>query len=188
MEKLRKLIFDSKQPDWHRTLYVFDFDDTLVRTGSLIYVENEFNPHPELGTFFALTPGEFAVYEEREGDEFDFSDFRKLVDPQEISWTLNILKRVVRKHGNDSAVILTARGAIEPVREFLRSKGLSNVQVRALGDNHPQRKSAWISAVIKGLGLKRVEFFDDSPKNVEVVRAITRDFPDVDFRVHHVTH
>lgn len=158
MGKLAKTVWGALKEtkglltSWERTLYVFDFDDTLVRTGSLIYVQNEHNPHSEFGTFFALTPGEFAVYEPRAGDEFDFSDFKRLVDPEEISWTLNILRRVVRKHGKDSAVILTARGAAEPVREFLRDRGLEGVQVRALDDGHPERKSNWIAAVIRGLG------------------------------------
>lgn len=190
MKELGKLLWGLNEGSsvWGRVLYVFDFDDTLVRTGSLIYVQNERKPHPEFGTFFALTPAEFAVYEPQEGDEFDFSDFRRLVNPQEISWTLKILRNVVRKHGHDSAVILTARGAAEPVREFLRDRGLEKVQVRALDDGHPERKSNWIAAVIKGLGLKKVEFFDDSPKNIQVVNNIKQRFPDVQIRAHHVTH
>jgi hypothetical protein len=188
MKSLQDILFETVEKEWERALYIFDFDDTLVQTGSLIYVENILYPLEEFGSFSALTPAEFAVYEPREGDKFDFSDFRRLIDPQEISWTLDILRKVVSRHGKDAAVILTARGTAEPVREFLRDKGLQHVQVRALDDNHPERKSAWIAAVIKGLGLQKIEFFDDSSKNIEAVKKIAKDFPHVEFNIHHVTH
>ena len=31
-----------------------------------------------------LTPGEYAVYKEKPGDEFDFSDFQKVQDPKKL--------------------------------------------------------------------------------------------------------
>ena len=67
----RSLFTESKK------LRVFDFDDTLVKTTSFIYIINN-------GKKTKLTPGEYAVYNEKPGDEFDFSDFQKVQDPNEI--------------------------------------------------------------------------------------------------------
>ena len=66
----RNLFVESKK------LRVFDFDDTLVKTTSFIYVTNN-------GKKKKLTPGEYAVYNEKPGDEFDFSDFSKVQNPDE---------------------------------------------------------------------------------------------------------
>ena len=42
--------------------------DTLVKTRSFVYVKNGNKTKK-------LTPGEYAIYEEKPGDEFDYSDF-----------------------------------------------------------------------------------------------------------------
>ena len=47
---------------------VFDFDDTLVKSNSKVYVVNK-------GKKKTLTPGQFAIYKKKSGDEFDFSDY-----------------------------------------------------------------------------------------------------------------
>ena len=58
---VRSLFVESKK------LRVFDFDDTLVKTTSYIYVTNN-------GKKRKLTPGQYAIYKEKPGDEFDFKD------------------------------------------------------------------------------------------------------------------
>ena len=154
-----------------KKLRVFDLDDTLVKTNSLIRLTKA------SGENVSMTPGEYAVYEKEPGDEFDYSDFRRLVDPKVIPWTLKILKRVVAKHGNDSAVILTARGAKEPAEEFLKMNDIPNVPVVALNDSHPDSKAQWILMVIKRFGYTEVEFFDDSPKNIKAVSSLKSKVP-----------
>ena len=51
----RSLFVESKK------LRVFDFDDTLVKTTSFIYITNGDKKTK-------LTPGEYAVYKEKPGD------------------------------------------------------------------------------------------------------------------------
>ena len=60
-----------------KKLRVFDFDDTLVKSNSKVYVMNK-------GKRKTLTPGEFAIYKKKSGDEFDFSDFDKVIEPKQI--------------------------------------------------------------------------------------------------------
>ena len=61
----RSLLVESKK------LRIFDFDDTLVKTTSFIYITQS------NGKKLKLTPGQYAVYNEKPGDEFDFSDKKK---------------------------------------------------------------------------------------------------------------
>lgn len=183
LQQVIKETIISESGSWQKVLYIFDFDDTLARTKSKIYVSNELS-----GEELTLTPAEFALYEPKAGDKFDFSDFNKLIKPQEIDWTLKLLRRVVEKYGHDGAVILTARQFAKPVRRFLKDRGLGDIQIQPLGDGHPEKKSNWISAVIQNLDLEKIVFFDDSHKNVQVVRKIKEQFPDVKILVHHVTH
>ncbi len=100
-----------------KKLRVFDFDDTLVKTKSHIYIT-----HKD-GKKSKLNPGEYAVYEPKEGDDFDFSDFQKVTDPQEIKGITNLLKRIVNASGERTVAILTARSAYKPVRDYLKDIG-----------------------------------------------------------------
>ena len=70
MIRLSDLILEKK-------LRVFDFDDTLVKSNSKVYVNNK-------GKKKTLTPGQFAIYKKKSGDEFDFSDFDKVIEPKKI--------------------------------------------------------------------------------------------------------
>lgn len=173
-------ILRENQPKFRKKLRVFDFDDTLVKTGSIIHVTNS------SGENFDLTPGEFAIYTAQPGDTFDFSDFSKLVDPQEIKWTVKILRDIVSSGGE--VVILTARAHAPPVHEFLRLAGIPPLEVVALGDSNPQRKSEYIKGRIEGEGFDLVEFFDDSYKNILAVESLKPLFPGVVIKTKHIVH
>ncbi len=65
-----KTINEEELPSGKK-LRVFDFDDTLVKTNSFIYVKHSGGKESK------LTPGEYAIYEPKADDQFDFSDFEK---------------------------------------------------------------------------------------------------------------
>ena len=160
---IRQLI-NERSKTRYPALRIFDFDDTLTFTGSKIYIRNK-----ERGDLKkTLTPAEYAVFDKAEmddEDDFDYSDFSKLIEPRKIDWTLNILKRVIEKHGVGGVAILTARGHREPVEEFLEMEGFpSGIEIIALGDSNPMKKAEWISNKIENEGLRQVDFFDDSKK------------------------
>jgi sulfur carrier protein ThiS len=163
-----------------KKLRVFDFDDTLVKTGSLIHVTSG------TGERFDLTPGEFAVYVPDPGDDFDFSDFSRLVDPQAIKWTNQILRNILS--GGGEVVILTARTSEAPVHQFLEEAGLPPLEVIALANADPAKKAEYIASRIESDGFDVVEFFDDSYKNVEAVRALSGRYPGVKIIARHVVH
>lgn len=161
-------------------LRVFDFDDTLVQTNSNIYIT-----HKD-GKKSKLTPGEYAIYEPKDDDKFDFSDFEKVKQPQEIKGVTRLLKNIVRVGGSE-VVILTARAAYKPIKKYLSDIGLDDIFVVALADANPQKKADWIEDKIKG-GVKDVFFIDDSHKNIQAVTALSKKYPNISMKVRHVQH
>lgn len=164
-----------------KKLRVFDFDDTLVKTNSFIYVKHG------SGKQSKLTPGEYAIYEPKADDQFDFSDFEKVQEPQEIKGITKLLKTVAKSEGERKVVILTARSAYKPVKEYLKDIGLDGMYVVALGDSDPQKKADWIEDKIKK-GYDDVFFIDDSHKNVAAVGKLKEKYPNIKMKVQHVKH
>lgn len=164
-----------------KKLRVFDFDDTLVKTDSFIYVT------PKDGKESKLTPGEYAVYEPKQGDTFDFSDFSKVTNPKELKQTTTLLKKFVQAEGERKIVILTARAAYKPVKEYLKDIGFDGIYVVALADADPQKKADWIEDKIK-TGYNDVFFIDDSHKNISAVQNLKKKYPKVKFKIQHAKH
>ena len=75
-----------------KKLRVFDFDDTLVKTTSYVYVKDS------NGKERRLTPGQYAVYTEKPGETYDFRDFESVKDPIEIKKVTTVLKRVIQSN------------------------------------------------------------------------------------------
>lgn len=165
----------------NKKLRVFDFDDTLVKTKSHIYIT-----HGD-GKKSKLTPGEYAVYEPKDGDKYDFSDFEQVKQPQEIKGVTKLLKTVANAEGERKVVILTARSAYKPVKEYLKDIGLDGIYVVALADADPQKKADWIEDKIKR-GYNDVFFIDDSHKNVNAVSKLKDKYPNIKMKVSHVKH
>tara|TARA_R110001592_G_scaffold138333_4_gene357247 strand:- start:4384 stop:4908 length:525 start_codon:yes stop_codon:yes gene_type:complete len=162
--KLKDLLLEKK-------LRVFDFDDTLVKSNSKVYVDNN-------GARTTLTPGQFAVYKKKSGDEFDFSDFDKVIEPKKIKAMFNVFRNIYKASGSRRLTVLTARAAYKPVRKFLKDSGYSDVYVIALGDANPKKKSDWIQSQIER-GYDDILFLDDSPKNVSAVKKLKSKYPNI---------
>ena len=177
---LNAFAFNPLNEAGEKKLRIFDFDDTLVKTKSNIYIKHKDGKESK------LTPGEYAIYEPKEGDKFDFSDFEKVKQPQEIKGVTRLLKNIVRVGGSE-IVILTARAAYKPIKNYLSDIGLDKLFVVALADSDPQKKADWIEDKIKG-GVKDVFFIDDSHKNVSAVKALSKKYPNVSLKVRHVQH
>lgn len=163
-------------------LRVFDFDDTLVKTDAKVYVTDK------AGRRSTLTPGQFAVYDRKPGDKFDYMDFRKLINPREIKPMMRLLKRVYALHGACGVVVLSARSVARPIEQFMVAAGYPDVEVVALDDARPDVKANWISKRIARDDVKTLEFFDDSHKNVAAVKALKAKHPGARIHVHHVAH
>jgi predicted DNA-binding antitoxin AbrB/MazE fold protein len=173
--------FTPLQEEETKKLRIFDFDDTLVKTKSHIYITNKD------GKKSKLTPGEYAIYEPKDGDNYDFSDFEQVKQPQEIKGVTKLLKTVVTAEGERKVVILTARSAYKPVKDYLQDIGLEGIYVVALASNNPQDKADWIEDKIKA-GYNDVFFIDDSHKNISAVNKLKEKYPNIKMKVSHVKH
>ena len=179
---LREYIRAVRETVERKKLWVFDFDDTLVKTDSCTHVTSA------TGEKFDLTPGELAVYEKQPGDVFDYTDFEQLINPRPVKWVNRILRNVYAHHGAGNIVILTARGHSEPVQHWLSMVGLSDIEIATLGNTSAQMKADWISDRIERDGYTSVEFFDDSHKNVTAVNSLRQRHPEVSIVARHIVH
>jgi len=175
MPLARTLFVESKK------LRIFDFDDTLVKTNSFIYVTHR------NGMKTKLSPGQYAKYDTRDGDEFDFKDFQQIKKPELIKGYVELLRRMVSSGGSREVYILTARAAEKPVSQFIKDLGIGGVTVIALGDNNPEKKADWIEDRVKE-GYDDVFFVDDSEKNISAVRKRLKDYPNVKQKIQQVKH
>jgi hypothetical protein len=170
------------EQDGKNRLRVFDFDDTLVITDAKIGVKSKD------GTRFHLSSKEFAAYIKQPDDRFDYSEFRQLINPRAITWMCNILKNVYQKHGPDGLVILSARSTPEPIKSFLKSNGIDNIEIVALDDADTSAKVKWINKWITDKKLDVIEFFDDSHKYIDAVKSLNSKHPNTKVIVRHVIH
>ena len=155
-----------------KVLRVFDLDDTLVKTKSYIYVK-----HKD-GTETTLSPEEYAKYDAKPGDEYDFRDFNRMLNkPQVIKKNFKLLQRML-KNPSKKVTILTARKLGFPIRKFFKDEYGLDVYPVALASNNPQDKADWIEKHIKK-GYTDIAFMDDSIKNVRAVGNLQKKYPDV---------
>lgn len=156
-----------------KKLRVFDFDDTLFHTSGKVIVA-----HAD-GSTDQFTPAQYAVYEPRSGDKFDFSQFVSVVDPKVIRPVAKRFYKIVNA-GDDGrlTVILTARGpdSVPHIQNILQKYFRVNIPIIAVNSSNPQTKADWIKNKIDA-GFDDVFFVDDSPKNIKAVYAAIKDLP-----------
>jgi len=174
----RSLFVESKK------LRVFDFDDTLALTKSYIYVTDK------NGNKKKLTPGQYAMYNERPGDQFNFKDFQSVKEPTELKKVTAVLKRILQKNSDGGVYILTARPqSVEShIQQYLKDIGINQrIPVVGLESNNPKSKADWIENQIEKNKFDDVYFADDSIKNVNAVKSMLRT-KNVKWRVQHIKH
>lgn len=152
-------------------IHVFDFDDTLVKTKSKIYLTSQDEVGNEVKR--SLTPREYAQYKRQHGDVFDYSDFEQVIEPEPVKPMMLKLMKSIRDSGIDNVFILTARGNSVPVREFLNSQGIPEIRIFAVGTSDPEAKANVIKdEVLSRDDISEVTFYDDAAKNIMAVRAL----------------
>ena len=162
-----------------KKLRIFDFDDTLIKVNSSIHVKNNEKK-------FVLTPAEFAVYNPKKGDVFNFKEFNAIIKTfAPIQTNLKLLKQSAESP-TTKTTILTARLLGYPVKYFLKKNFGLDIYVIALGSSDPQKKANYIEKEIKK-GYNDIVFIDDSHKNVKAVEALQSQYPNVNLKVIHTT-
>ena len=96
-----------------KKLFVIDFDDTLAKVKATIYVKNGAKE-------FTLTPAEFAVYNPKQGDVFNFKEFNSIIkNAVPIKKNIDLLKKAAT-NPTTKTTILTARMMGYPVKRYLK--------------------------------------------------------------------
>ena len=142
----------------------------------------------------------------RMGYEFDYSDFSKVIDPEENDRVVKILGRVVGANRNDpqrEVYIMTARGpeSREPIADYLMTLKRE--------DGSPRFKEGDFAGIITLAGqskqkaierlilkhsldgqttIKQISFFDDSQKNLDDVLELRDKYPNIGIAVEKVEH
>jgi len=148
---------------------VFDFDDTLATSKSMVGVTM-----PD-GTENKIDATEFAKRGEElleQGATFDFSDFSKVVDGKP-GPLIAKLDKAIKKFGNKDVFVLTARPAnsASAIYEFLKGLGyeIPLENITGLANSAPEAKAQWM--VDKAAeGYNDFYFTDDAYKNVKAVQ------------------
>ena len=170
-------VIESKINEGGRILRVFDFDDTLVKSTAFIYVK-----HKD-GSESKLDPAQYAKYNAKSTDVFDFKDFNKLLNkPKVIGKNLKLLQRMY-DNPNKKVTILTARKLAYPIKKFFKDNFGIDPYVVALGSNNPKDKSDWIEKHIKK-GYTDIAFMDDSSKNIRAVDKLKSKYPNIRIKTH----
>tara|TARA_R100000900_G_scaffold82130_1_gene64419 strand:+ start:17973 stop:25346 length:7374 start_codon:yes stop_codon:yes gene_type:complete len=148
---------------------VFDFDDTLAKTKSMIIVTMPDQTVTKIdATEFALKSADL----EAAGATFDFSEFNEVVDGKKGPLFELAMKRQ-GKFGSKDIFILTARPqeAAYAIHAFLKGIGLEIPieNITGLEDGRPQAKAEWIRRKASE-GYNDFYFADDAYKNVEAVQ------------------
>ena len=163
----------------NKKLRIFDFDDTLAKVKSNIIVKNKDKE-------FTLTPAEFAVYNPKQGDSFNFKEFNEIIKTAiPIKSNLKLLKQAA-ENPLTKTTILTARLLGYPVKHYLKKNFNLDIYVVAVGGADPKLKVNYIEKEIKR-GYSDIVFIDDSYKNVKAVEALQTKYPQVDLKVIHTT-
>jgi FMN phosphatase YigB (HAD superfamily) len=161
--------------------YVFDFDETLVKTDAKIHIYSDGR------RIRSISPEEYNRYDSKPGETVDLSDFD---DPRFIlnakpykMWPA--LKNIdtAKKMGRSASdiYILTARSpkAQLPIHNFLRNSGIDmpieNIMTVGSSDADSQNDIASEKArVLKDLRNQYAEvfFYDDSPDNIRLAAKV----------------
>ena len=152
-----------------KTLVVFDFDDTLFRSGAMIGVQKPGSPKRYLSSH------EYATYKPDEGEEFDYEQFQVYPpEPEPIEKSTRRLKMSVSAQGIRNVIILTARSEAEPVRQVLEDFGMPPVEIFAIGSANPEDKAAIVENLVNEKKYQRVVVYEDSSPNIVAIRKRLR--------------
>ena len=169
------------------TLRIFDFDETIAHTRSSTRVtapdgskavlnnQQEFEAYMTAAaekeglTDFDPVDGLMA-----KGYQIDLSDFLQVIDPKEITVVTNELKKIP---DNAKNYIITARrgSSLGPILNYLDEIGVDSNTVRPIA-TAGESKGAVIANMIAQKtmadgesNIKRVEYYEDSDKNIQDV-------------------
>jgi len=151
----------------NKSLYIFDFDDTLVHTDDKVRVING-------NSVILLSSKQFANYEKKDGDIFDFSDFETYPSNiKPIKKIFDTFLGAIKKHGIQNVIILTARSNGKDIKNVLVSLGIPDqILVFAVGSADPKAKALVVKNIIDKNIFTDFHLYEDSIKNIDTIKNL----------------
>ena len=154
-----------------KKIRVFDFDDTLAKSKSMVIVTMLD------GTTRKINATQFAAQAadlQAQGAEFDFTEFSKVVEGKK-GPLFDVAEKIAKARGTDDIFILTARpaNAAGPIQAFMKANGINIPlnNITGLGDGTSEAKARWIASKAAE-GYNDFYFADDAIKNVKAVKDV----------------
>ena len=147
-----------------KTLYIFDFDDTLALTNSHVIVNDTLR----------LTSREFAKYRSSPTDRLDFSEFMDVDDGSLIESTVDAMEEAIISEGIENVFIVTARSAAGPVKRFLRKKGVTIPKIIATSGS--ENKARWLINKLMSSEYNRVMVYEDCRNNIRMLKDVVDEY------------
>lgn len=178
-------------------LTIFDIDETLFQTKALVKVVKGGK------VIRSLDNQEFNTYKLKDGESYDFGEFRSAEIFQNTSVPIMKMiqkaKAVIRNAVNAGSrvIIVTARADFDDKKKFLdtfRRYGIDidNVYVERAGNlglgSSAKNKRFIFHKYLRGGKYERVRFFDDAMSNITMFKALAKKYPDISFEAYHVKH
>ena len=159
-----------------RKAFVFDFDDTLATTDACVLVVMP-DTKTCRGYVRELTPAEFNNYTLKNGERFDFSQFRcpDLVIDGKPTELIKLAKEVYSEQHD--VYILTARSndVADAISKFLKLAGIEAKQIICVGDSddHCGIANAKKKSLLTIMKLyDKIYFYDDNRENIELPKGV----------------
>lgn len=167
----------ENQTNLDNPLYIFDYDDTLIKTDSKVRVYDKKTGE----TIQFIPPAVFIeLYEKKDNEGYEYVDG----DTHTTLPYLHILKDALSQFGPTKTWICTARYNAEPVKETMAKEGIPAIPVAAVGKKeklgntsfHASRKKQFIASLIRKMKPSIVFFYDDSIANLSAVGSLAKQF------------
>ena len=174
---------DPNRKEKYDAITIFDVDDCLVVTKSLIRVTDT-----QTSETFELTPAQFNEFEKQSHHKMDFSDFTNLdilKAGKIIDRIFNVLKETMDK--GRRVGIITARDNKDLIYQFLLHHGVVVNPKYIFAINDPslgfegsvaEKKKQAFYELVK-MGFKDFVFYDDDQENIRLANSIAKEIKGV---------
>ena len=189
LKSYEQFILEKKRPFSETSITVWDIDDTLLISDAKIRVCNMVT-----GDCHELTPEEFNEYEKKQGEEFDFDQFKDIEIMKAGKLIHYYLKILADGYKMKRAVgIVTARDDRDMIYTWMKehvgfhiAKDLIyaiNDPVHKLKGTTAEKKQQAFREIIEK-GYKNIQFFDDDDANLRLVKELGNEYPDINITVY----
>ena len=168
----------------NKTLYVFDFDDTIAETEEAVLVRDK-KTGKIIDHLHSQTEADNYIL--KPNLEYDFSEFVNVEGAKEIELVTSYLRKLAAD--GKKIIVLSARQhqARHALKKYLKSINISTNSITFACVDGSKNKYEYLKKAIKKIKPKdKVVVFEDTLKNIQMMLPLEKDYPDLTFDFVHV--